>query len=229
MLESLIARARFYDITGYWIPGNLALGVIWLYARVFGWAESADKAISFIGDHWLSSTILVFVVGGYAVGHLVNSISKLLIEKIVFAIPYKKNADWLKRIQEKNEDKEKEIMKRFEEKFKYSPTSYLAAGSVIQGWAEQNLPAPSMTTFRFLCFYGMNRTLAILTLAMIPPSAHWVLIHSHFCCMMMTIFVGVVIFGMFIYQYLRFVEYYANSIPELLLMDVNTTKCKENK
>ena len=103
MLESLIARARFYDITGYWIPGNLALGVIWLYARVFGWAESADKVISFIGDHWLSSTILVFVVGGYAVGHLVNSISKLLIEKIVFAIPYKKNADWLKRIQEKNE------------------------------------------------------------------------------------------------------------------------------
>ena len=147
----------------------------------------------------------------------------------MFAIPYKKNADWLKRIQEKNEGKEKEIMKRFEEKFKYSPTSYLAAGSVIQGWAEQNLPAPSMTTFRFLCFYGMNRTLAILTLAMIPPSAHWVLIHSHFCCMMMTIFVGVVIFGMFIYQYLRFVEYYANSIPELLLMDVNTTKCKENK
>ena len=78
MLESLVARARFYDIVGYWIPGNLTLGVIWLYARVFGWAELSSKAISVVGDHWLASTILVFVVGGYAIGHLVNSISKLL-------------------------------------------------------------------------------------------------------------------------------------------------------
>jgi len=229
MLESLVARARFYDIVGYWIPGNLALGVIWLYARVFGWAESADKAISFIGDHWLASTILVFVAGGYATGHLVNSISKLLIEKIIFAIPYKKNADWLKRIQERNGDKEKEILKRFRDKFNHVPTSYIAAGPVIQGWAEQNLPAPSMTTFRFLCFYGMNRTLVILTLAMIPPTAHWVLVHSHFCCMIVTILAGVIVTGMFIHQYLRFVECYANSISELLLMDENPIKGSETK
>lgn len=229
MLESLVARARFYDIVGYWIPGNLTLGIIWLYVRVFGWAELSNKAISFVGDHWLASTILVFVAGGYATGHLVNSISKLLIEKVVFAIPYKKNADWLKRIQERNGDKEKEMLMRFYNKFNYVPTSSIAAGPVIQGWAEQNLPAPSMTTFRFLCFYGMNRTLAILTLAMIPPIAHWVLAHSHFCCMMITIFAGVFISSMFIYQYLRFVEYYANSIPELLLMDVNPTKEKEGE
>lgn len=229
MLESLVARARFYDITGYWIPGNITLGIIWLYARVFGWVELSSKAISFVGDHWLASTILVFVVGGYAVGHLANAISKLLIEKIAFATAYKKNADWLSRIQERNGDKEKEIMKRFGVKFNYTPTSYIAAGSVIQGWAEQNLPAPSMTTFRFLCFYGMNRTLAILTLAMIPPSAHWVLIHSHCCCMMITIFVGVFVSGMFIYQYLRFVKCYANSIPELLLMDVNSEEGGETK
>lgn len=227
MLESLVARARFYDITGYWIPGNLTLGITWLYARVFGWVEPADKVISFIGDHWLASTILVFVAGGYATGHLVNSISKLIIEKIVFATIYKMNADWLKRIQERNGDKEKEVIRRFHDKFNYVPTSYIAAGPVIQGWAEQHLPAPSMTTFRFLCFYGMNRTLAILTLAMIPPTAYWVLVHSHFCCMMFTILAGVFISGMFIYQYLRFVEYYANSIPELLLMDVNPTKEKE--
>lgn len=224
MLESLVARARFYDITGYWIPGNIALGIIWLYAKVFGWADAADKAFLFVGNHWLVSTVLVFVVSGYATGHLVNSISKLIIEKIVFASIYKKNADWLKRIQECNGDKEKEVIRRFREKFNYVPTSYIAAGPVIQGWAEQNLPAPSMTTFRFLCFYGMNRTLAFLTLAVIPPTAHWVLAHSHFCCMMITIFVGVFISGMFIYQYLRFVEYYANSIPELLLMDVNPMK-----
>lgn len=43
MLEQLIARARFYDFTGYWIPGNLTIGIIWLYARVFGWAVEADK------------------------------------------------------------------------------------------------------------------------------------------------------------------------------------------
>lgn len=229
MLESLVSRARFYDITGYWIPGNLTIGIIWLYARVFGWAEEADKAIAFVGDHWLASTILVFIVGGYAIGHLVNALSKLLIEKIVFSNAYEKNADWLARLKERNGTKEQEILHRFSDKFKYEPSSYKAAGSVIQGWAEEKLPAPSMTTFRFLCFYGMNRTLAILTLAVIPPTAHWVLRHSHFCCMIITIFVGVFISGMFIYQYLRFVEYYANSIPELLLMDVNPTKGGETR
>lgn len=25
MLETLVARARFYDITGYWIPGNVTI------------------------------------------------------------------------------------------------------------------------------------------------------------------------------------------------------------
>ena len=66
----------------------------------------------------------------------------------------------------------------------------------------------------------MNRTLAVLTIAIIPPVAHWSLAHSHFCCMIIVILTGIVFAGMFIYQYLRFVEYYANSLPELLLMDV---------
>lgn len=226
MLDSLVARARFYDITGYWIPGNIALGIVWLYAKVFGWADTANNILLFVGDHWIASSILIFAAGGYAMGHLVNSISELLIEKVVFAIPYQKKANWLKRIQERNGDKEKEVIKRFHDKFNYVPTSYIATGPVIQGWAEQNLPAPSMTTFRFLCFYGMNRTLAILTLAMIPPAAYWVLVHSHFCCMVVTILAGVFIVGMFIYQYLRFVEYYANSIPELLLMEVTADSKK---
>ena len=220
MLESLIARARFYDFTGYWIPGNLTIGIIWIYARVFGWAAEADKAISFVEKHWLASTILIFIVGGYAIGHLVNAISKFLIEKIAFAVAYKNSADWLGRLKKRNGSKEKVILKRFEEKFGYSPNSSVAAGPVIQGWAEQKLPAPSMTTFRFLCFYGMNRTLAVLTIAIIPPAAHWSLAHSHFCCMIIVILAGIIFAGMFIYQYLRFVEYYANSIPELLLMDV---------
>ena len=110
-------------------------------------------------------------------------------------------------------------LKKCEEKFGYSLASSIAAGSVIQGWAEQKLPAPSMTTFRFLCFYGMNRTLAVLTIATIPPVAHWSLAHSHFCCMIIVILAGIIFAGMFIYQYLRFVEYYADSIPELLLME----------
>ena len=219
MLESLIARARFYDFTGYWIPGNLTIGIIWIYARVFGWAAEADKAISFVEKHWLASTILIFIVGGYAIGHLVNAISKLLIEKIAFAVAYKNSADWLGRLKKRNGSKEQVILERFEEKFGYSPNSSVSAGPVIQGWVEQKLPAPSMTTFRFLCFYGMNRTLAVLTIAIIPPAAHWSLAHSHFCCMIIVILAGIIFAGMFISQYLRFVQYYADSIPELLLMD----------
>ena len=149
-----------------------------------------------------------------------NAISKLLIERIVFAIAYKNSADWLERLQKRNGAKEQVILKRFKEKFGYNPTSSVAAGPVIQGWAEQKLPAPSMTTFRVLCFYGMNRTLAVLTIAIIPPAAHWSLTHSHFCCMIIVILAGILFAGMFIYQYLRFVEYYADSLPELLLMDV---------
>lgn len=218
MIDSLVARARFYDFTGYWIPGNLAIGIAWVYAWVFGWESQANKAIEFVSAHWVAATILIFIVGGYAVGHLVNALSKLLLEKCILKRAFDENKDWLTRIKSNKTGKGAAVLKRFNEVIKYDPQSSSAAGSVIQGWAEQCLPAPSMTTFRFLCFYGMNRTLSVLTIFLIPPVAHWVLDHSHFCCMLFVIVVGFCVSLLFGFQYLRFVKLYADSLPELLLM-----------
>ena len=218
MLDSLVARARFYDFTGYWIPGNLAIGIVWVYAWVFGWESRANKAIEFVSSHWVAATILIFIVGGYAMGHLVNALSKLLLEKCILKWAFDENKDWLSRIRSDKTGKGAAVLKRFNDVFKFDPQSSSAAGSVIQGWAEQCLPAPSMTTFRFLCFYGMNRTLSVLTIFLIPPVAHWVLVRSHCCCMLCAIVVGLFVSFLFGFQYLRFVKLYADSLPELLLM-----------
>ena len=155
MLESLVARARFYDITGYWIPGNVTIIIGWLYAWAFGWREQANRVLAYASDNLVVFGILIVIVGGYAIGHLVNSVSKLLLEKLVLAGSFKRNRDWLSRLQSDSSFKKDEVMRRFNQEFHYQPTSSASAGGVIQGWAEQQLPAPSMTTFRFLCFYGM--------------------------------------------------------------------------
>lgn len=218
MLESLVARARFYDITGYWIPGNVTIIIGWLYAWAFGWREQANRVLAYASDNLVVFGVLIVIVGGYAIGHLVNSVSKLLLEKLVLAGSFKRNRDWLSRLQSDSSSKKDEVMRRFNQEFHYRPTSSASAGGVIQGWAEQQLPAPSMTTFRFLCFYGMNRTLSLLTLLAIPPIAHIVLCYSHLCCMMLTIVLGCAASVLFGFQYLRFVKYYADSLPELLLM-----------
>lgn len=218
MIEALIGRTRFYDITGYLIPGEIMMGIVWLYIKVFGWSCYADRSLSFVSEHWLASTVLIFFAGAYTIGHLVNALSKVLLEKFLFSSAYEKNADWLSRVRKDNTGRGVEILAVFEKKFGYKPDPSNKPGAVIQGWAEQELPAPSHTTFRFLCFYGMNRAFALLSLLVIPPIAHWVLLHSHFCCMILAIIACLAISSLFSFQYLRFVKTYSDSLPELLLM-----------
>lgn len=218
MIEALIGRTRFYDITGYLIPGEIMIGIMWLYARVFGWSVYANKALDFVSEHWVASTVLIFFAGAYTIGHLVNAASKVFLEKFLLASAYEKNADWLSRVKKDNTGRGAEILACFEKKFGYKPDSGNKPSAVIQGWAEHELPAPSHTTFRFLCFYGMNRAFAFLNLLIIPPVAYWILMHSHFCCMILSIIVCLATSSLFGFQYLRFVKVYSNSLPELLLM-----------
>lgn len=218
MIDSLISRTRFYDITGYLIPGELSIGIIWLYAKVFGFENYAECALTFISDNWMVSLTLIFIAGAYSMGHLVNSTSKLLLEQFLLRHYYEKNSDWLSRVKKDSTGRGETILHNFEKHFGYKANSDNKSGMVIQGWAEQVLPAPSLTTFRFLCFYGMNRTFTLLSLLVIPPIAYWMLVHSHFCCMILAIIIGVIISILFGIQYLRFVKSYSDSIPELLLM-----------
>lgn len=218
MIDALIARTRFYDITGYLIPGELLLGIVWLYMKVFGWGSYADRAMAFVSDHWMTSLVLIFLAGAYAVGHMANSLSKILFERLLFKQAYEVNSNWFSRVQSDSTGRGSKILDRFKEEFGYEATNDNKPSTVIQGWAEQVLPAPSLTTFRFLCFYGMNRTFMLLNLLLIPPVSHWTLLHSHFCCMAGVIVAGLITSGLFGYQYLRFVKSYSDSIPELLLM-----------
>lgn len=218
MVDSLIARTRFYDITGYLIPGELTIGIVWLYAKVFGLNDYAARALSFVSAYWMVSLVLIFISGAYAIGHLANSTSKLLLEHFLLKSAYKKNADWFSRIENDSTGRGEKILARFEEEFGYKAQPSNNPGTVIQGWAEQTLPAPSLTTFRFLCFYGMNRTFTLLSLLAVPPISYWVFVRSHFCCMVCVVITGVTISILFGYQYLRFVKSYSDSIPELLLM-----------
>ena len=218
MIDSMLARARFYDITGYWIPGNLAIALAWFYVWAFGYQEQANKIIQYAAERWIVLMVFVCVACGYAIGHMVNAISKLVLEKCILVRQFKKDSDWLQRVKDDQSGRGIEILRRFEKEFHYKPVSSDADGGVIQGWAEQKMTAPSMTTFRYLCFYGINRTLLLLSLASIPPIAYVVYSKTCWCCMIMSVIVGILISIIFGYQYLRFVKYYADSLPELLLM-----------
>lgn len=218
MLDSFISRTRFYDITGYLLPGELFLGVVWLYIKAFWGDDCANRIVAIVCQNWMISVVILFIAVAYAVGHLANAASKILLEECFLGYEYEKRADWYLRVERGDPVYRNNVFARFKEHFGYEMSDSRSAGRIIQGWAEQELPAPSLTTFRFLCFYGMNRTFALLVLFLIPPSGYLGMRQLHCCCGTSIIIVELGVFALFIFQYLRFVELYADSLPGLLLM-----------
>ena len=58
MLNTLSARATFYDVIGYLIPGILSMGIGWLYWYVFVDAASAVGFVRLMTNHGLVATFL---------------------------------------------------------------------------------------------------------------------------------------------------------------------------
>lgn len=218
MMNTLSSRATFYDVIGYLVPGLIAICVAWLWCFVFVDAIWSIRLAKLMTTHALVSTFIM-LAGGYVTGHLVNSVSSLLLEKRLFKDRFERAKDWISRVKENNQKRYEVIKNNVSDEFHIPPESLGMFDMRIR--MEECMPNATITGFSFLSFYGMSRTLALLSwLAVIPAC---VILGRHFSgdravyAILMT-FVGfVAIGGFFCHQYLRFVEYYYDFLGSTLM------------
>ena len=218
MYNSLGVRATFYDVIGYLIPGMLMLciGWSWWYACVD--CESAIRFAKLLSNHAFLTTILLCAIG-YVIGHLANSISSLILEKWIFKNQFLNAKKWLNRAKAANAERAKTISENALTEFRVSAEALSSFDLRI--YMEEKMPNATITGFSFLSFYGMSRTLALLSwMATIPIcviigqlfTGKSSLIAATLSCIAM-ISIG----GFFTYQYLRFVEYYYDFLGSTLM------------
>lgn len=218
MLNTLSSRATFYDVIGYLFPGILSIGTGWLWWYVFIDTVSAERIARLLTNHGLIATFLM-LAGGYVTGHLMNSISSATLEKRLFKSKFGAAKRWLDRVKSASSERANRIDENAKAEFNLPADDLTSFDMRIR--MEEKMPNATITGFSFLSFYGMSRTLALLSWMSAIPVC--VIVGRHFngtsslvaagltCCAMIAI--GV----FFSYQYLRFVEYYYDFLGSTLM------------
>lgn len=114
MISNFGARTTFYDMIGYLMPGILSLGILWMYWYVLIDPQTALFFASFMVRH-VGITSIGLVMVGYAMGHLVNSLSSLLLEKWIFRKAFKDSKNWFGRAKEASQVRANQIYNNAQE------------------------------------------------------------------------------------------------------------------
>lgn len=225
MINSITSRGTFYDITGYIMPGFAVQGLTLLSIYAMG-GESISE--SFVKKVWSEGGLLttaIVVVLAYVLGHLINSISSVLLEKWILKSKFESSANWYGRVREEGGFRATQIETRAKELF-HVDAHELKVFDILARAAEY-LPNAFVSGFTFLSFYGMCRSLALLCFLSIPP----IFLISFRCCTCTCEheFICKIVIGLlsctpalivalaFTNQYLRFVKYYADYLASTLL------------
>ncbi len=216
MLNTLSSRATFYDIIGYLIPGIIAIAIIWLYWFVYIDELSAKSLIKVLLNYSILSSLAIISIG-FVMGHLVNSISSLFLEKLVLKGTFNSAKQWYDRI---DDDCRKELISKIaKEEYNLEPKSLTSFDLRIQ--MEERMPNSTITGFSFLSFYGMSRSLALLSWLSMPPSIYIIVDKYSGDKVKLTTFFSILFFIIvgfcFCYQYIRFTKYYYDFLCSTLI------------
>ena len=220
MTNTISSRATFYDLTGYLLPGSLLIGIVWLYWYAFGDSETAIRFLRrahHLGSFWLAIGVIVV---GYFAGHLANSASSMLFEGCIFKSAFKNWRDWYGRM---NDDRKARVDEVAMREFGV-PAKELKVFDV-RVRMENTMPNAAITGLCFLSYYGMSRTLSLLSFLVVPVLIAIWLSQRSFCLGVVVVPVAVGLF--FGYQYSRFVVYYCDFLGSTLLND--KVGCNQSK
>lgn len=220
MLSTISSRATLYDVVGYLVPGCLAIGIGWLWLFVFD-SATAIVLVRKVLAHSLAASLCITTLG-YIAGHLANSVSSVLLERLVFKRRFERAKRWHERMSTESPERLARVAEIVRAEFGkgLQPQKLTAFDLLIR--MEEKFPNTVVSGFSFLSFYGMNRTLAMIVwLGAIPVG--WL------CSCMCYSFWGAICAGVvgfaatilagcaFANQYLRFVEYYYDFLGSTLL------------
>lgn len=213
MTKSLSSRATFYDLTGYLVPGVITLGLVWLYWFFLFDFNTAWSFLKFLQKMGVFCTTAAIVILGYAVGHVMNSISSLLFERLLFKSGFDKWKAWSSRMSESRKARVKEVIS---EEFKTDLPDIKAFDIRIR--MENYMPNAAITGLCFLSYYGMCRTLSLVSILCLPLASILCFVYDGLCLFLPLVpcFVSLC-FG---YQYSRFVIYYYDFLGSTLMLSV---------
>lgn len=232
MLDNLTSRGTFYDISGYLIPGLVFVGELWMTWYAF---SDGSCALSFAMSLWqnggfLTAICCIFV--GYLFGHFVNSVSSAVLEKWLFADKFRQMSNWQARAEASGGDRLKKLGERSDKVFGLD-IKQLQVFDLLTHAAEY-LPRAFVSGFSFLSFYGMCRSLSMLSVLVIP--AVFTIAYSSCGCTCEYAWSYKSAYGLlwcllpmisaiaFFNQYMRFVKYYADFLGSTLLCKGNNEK-----
>lgn len=231
MLNTLSARATFYDIIGYFVPGMLILGIVCLWMHILGGNPILRIVLSFASKH-VFMTSIIGVVLCYVAGHCVNAISSALLEKCLYKDDFTCERNWYGRMCERQPDRAYVVQKIVNQEFKmdhaFDVNQLTTFDLLIR--MEEYFPQSTMSGFSFLCFYGMSRTLALLSwVASLPVGIYCGVNWSGELLAKISFGVatGILIFAIgfvFVRQYLRFVRYYNDFLGSTLMFPAKKSK-----
>lgn len=227
MLNTLSARATFYDIIGYFVPGMLVCGIVLIWLNVLGGEAVIDCVCELANGHWFTASI-VGVALSYVAGHCANSCSSWLLEKHIFAERFVGASNWYKRLRDCSPERELAVKKVVDAEFGVDADKLKPFDLLIR--MEEFLPQATMSGFSFLCFYGMSRTMALLSwFAAIPvgifTGVHWCGgCYTMICAGAVTGVLMCLIGALFVNQYLRFARYYYDFLASTLMFPVGKSK-----
>lgn len=220
MINTLSARATFYDIIAYFMPGLIAIGVVWLWILILCGQEFSSEMMGVMFEHWVVVSILGVALS-YVAGHCANSCSSWLLEKHIFAKRFANASNWQARLHECSPEREGIVSKIAKTEFGIDPAELKPFDLLIR--MEEFFPQATMSGFSFLCFYGMSRTMALLSwLAVIPVGIYGGINccggrGSVVCVGVVTGALMCVVGALFLNQYIRFVRYYYDFLASTLM------------
>lgn len=225
MFNNLTSRATFYDVTGYLIPGIIALGIGWATCFIYVGNSFLNGTITTLSKLGGVVTTLVIIAVGYVCGHLLNAISSALIERWWLKRRFVIAKDWQTRLSVKGSVREAIIRSRARAVFGVDIDELKSFDLRIR--AEEKMPQSFVTGFCFLSFYGMCRTLALTSFMAIPLVAKFgwdscsCTCQYAWICKLLVSLVFILLTGSitiaFAYQYLRFVTNYYDYLCSTLL------------
>jgi hypothetical protein len=200
-------KTTIYDIVGYMIPG---FG--FFLAGYLGYSHSIRVEFTFDSifadiSSLTGSKIILLAILAYLIGHLLSTVSSLIIEGMILKIPL------FKKFKDDKEILGPKMHGIFSEKFQktFGFDSDPAQFGVCICHVESKQPAIYSTALIFLSFYGMARNLTLIfILYSIWELLNWLGFKNSqsFGYFLVSLTLGVIAF----YHYLRFLKYFKQRI-----------------
>ena len=211
-MDKLGIKATLYDFFAYLLPGICTIFVI----KIFILNIASEFDYKDILNLFVITNIyqfLILLILSYISGHLISTISSILIEKNI-----------VKKIQRLNNYFKisnllsNDIYRNFEENYKMKFNSKFNEKDfrLIVCYVEENHKENYSTSFVFLCFYGMARNISFvffLTFLFEMSIIFYTKTFQYYS--LIYILIGIISF----FHYLRFKKYFITNIINSFLID----------